>query len=574
MIRRILSLGALLVALVMGGNAQAYHMVWLDFSEFDLSDFAMVNGNTPPTAADVAAVRKQILTNMVEDYAPFDVQFSTFEPDFGRNSRVRFRTGVLSSSFGCAGPGCCATGGSCTGIGSWDDLHQSSSEVYVETFANNSNWQGANATTARIANAISHTASHELGHVMDLLHCNAADDSITLGCSGITTNTNDANPNWHIMASGRSWGLATSARATRDRFMSIHASRRILHGNVQVRNHWNSLADLNGGGRSDLAYGRFDTSSKTRWFGRLSTGSAFGGWTEWRGDAGDAGDIFLTGDVTGDGKGDLVYGRFISSSQVRWLVRESLGDGFSGWVRWRNDAGNVGDIFRLADVDGDGRDDLIYGRPVSSSQIRWFVRRSSGSAFGPWENWRDDAGDEGDIFMVGDVDADGRDDLVYGRQPSSWQTIWYARRSTGSGFGTWWTWRVDAGDRGDLFYLGDGDGDGDADLIYGRTLSDNEVRWYFRPAKPSILGFWFGKFGAYETWRNDAGDAGDLFRIGDGSGDGRTDLLYGRPRGMTSLTATPDLSRVRWYGRTSTGSGFSSWSTWRSDAGDEGDIFP
>ncbi|HEX9985434.1 MAG TPA: hypothetical protein VGF69_19410 [Thermoanaerobaculia bacterium] len=43
---------------------------------------------------------------------------------------------------------------------------------------------------------------------------------------------------------------------------------------------------------------------------------------------------------------------------------------------------------------------------------------------------------------------------------------------------------------------------------------------------------------------------------------------------MTSLSATPDLSSVRWYGRTSQGTGFSLYSTWAQDAGDEGNCFP
>jgi hypothetical protein len=40
------------------------------------------------------------------------------------------------------------------------------------------------------------------------------------------------------------------------------------------------------------------------------------------------------------------------------------------------------------------------------------------------------------------------------------------------------------------------------------------------------------------------------------------------------LTASPDLTSIRQYGRLSQGNGFGSWSTWRSDAGDEGDVFP
>ena len=50
--------------------------------------------------------------------------------------------------------------------------------------------------------------------------------------------------------------------------------------------------------------------------------------------------------------------------------------------------------------------------------------------------------------------------------------------------------------------------------------------------------------------------------------------MYGRSLGMTGLTATPDLTSVRWYGRSSQGTSFNSVSTWADDAGNEGDCFP
>ncbi len=559
-----------LAATVFASVAQAHDVVWLDFSSFNLNSFSSVNGNSPPTNADVTAVRRQVIANMVEDYAPFDVYFTTFEPANGRHTRLRILGANQGGLFGCAGPSCCANAGMCTGIGSWDDMTVSGAEVYAGSFAGDSQFSGSNATTARIANGISHTASHELGHVLDLFHANAADDSISLGCNDSTcpNQTADQNPTWHIMASGSSWGLTMPQRATRDRFFSIHASRRILYGNFQARNHWDGLANLDDEWwRSDLVYGRAQSPFIVRWFARLSTGTQFGPFSTWRTDGGDAGDVFLTGDVDGDNQDDLVYGRVLGSNTVRWYVRLSTGSGFGPFSVWSNDAGDAGDIFRLADVDGDGCKDLVYGRPLSPTQIRWYVRLSTQDSFGPFSTWSNDAGDEGDIFLIGDVDADGDADLVYGRILSPTQVTWYVRRSNGDGFGPFETWRNDAGDDADLFYLRDDTADGAADLFYGRTISNTQVTWFFRPSTGS-------SFGSFQVYRTDAGDAGDLFRLGDGNGDGFSDLFYARPTGMTSLTATPVLTTIRWYGRLSVGGAFGNFTTWRSDAGDEGDIFP
>ena len=56
-----------------------------------------------------------------------------------------------------------------------------------------------------------------------------------------------------------------------------------------------------------------------------------------------------------------------------------------------------------------------------------------------------------------------------------------------------------------------------------------------RRCSPLYFDGCFSVFGA--AWVNGARDAGDLFRLGDGNGDGRIDLFYARPTGMKSRGA-------------------------------------
>lgn len=403
---------------------------------------------------------------------------------------------------------------------------------------------------------------------MGLKHCNAADDSITLGCTDIENNTGDANVNWHIMSTGGLWELTGFQRATRDRFYSIQASRREWLGDEQPRNHFLPLPNINGGaGWSDLLHGRPQSHTTMEWRGWLSSNSDFNAYSVWRSDAGEVDTIFLTGDVDGDGRDDLVYGRIKSATQVKWFARLSSGIDFGVQRTWRDDAGGVGDIFRLADVDNDGRADLVYGRPLDPTTVKWYVRRSTGTSFDTWETWVDDAGANESIFMLADLGGDGDADLLYGKALDATTVKWWGRFSLGNSFGDLSVWCENAGNQGDQFFAHDIGGDGDADLIYGRTNSDTEVKWFGRYSTGS-------EFGSYFELENDAGSAGDLHRIGDGNGDGMADLYYARNVDQDDLTGTPSPLQMTWYGRLGTGAAFGPWTTWRSDAGDDGDLFP
>ncbi|MEO0423802.1 MAG: FG-GAP-like repeat-containing protein [Pseudomonadota bacterium] len=560
-------LTALVVSLACTSAALAHHVVWLDFSDFDLSAWTTVNGNTPPSSNDVDAIKDLIIMEMSRDHSAFDVTFSEYEPPNGRFTRVKFMNDDEGGTLGCAGPGCCE-GGDCSGIDTWEQ-ENSDCEVYAGSFSNLSpELTGSSATLERIARAIAHTASHELGHVMGLQHCNAADDSITLGCGAAETDTDDDNVNWHIMASGTSWGLTAEQRAARDRFFSIHASKREWIADVQPRNHFLSLPNINGGaGWSDIVWGRALSHGTMEWWGRLSSSSDFGSRTQWRTDAGETDSIFLTGDVDGDNRDDLVYGRIKSATQVKWFVRLSTGTEYGPQTTWRDDAGDVGDIFRLADVDNDGRADLVYGRPLSPTVVKWYVRRSTGTSFDSWETWIEDAGANESIFFLTDLGGDGDADLLYGKALDDDTVKWWGRFAKGNEFGDLSVWREDAGNKGDTFFAEDIGGDGDADLIYGRTLSDIHVKWWGRYSNGS-------EFGTLFEMDFDAGSAGDLHRIGDGNGDGRADLFYGRNAGQDNLSGTPDLLQIKWYGRLGLGGTFDNWTIWREDSGDDGDMYP
>jgi hypothetical protein len=124
------------------------------------------------------------------------------------------------------------------------------------------------------------------------------------------------------------------------------------------------------------------------------------------------------------------------------------------------------------DVDGDGRADLVG---YNTYLYGCYVLRSTGSGFQPQRNWGAgnflSSGFNGNANFVGDVDHDGRADAIAVRRPtaSTPRGIFVARSITDYygvqrfGTPTQWLDNTIAGDYGNL--AADLDGDGDTDVI-------------------------------------------------------------------------------------------------------------
>lgn len=231
-----------------------------------------------------------------------------------------------------------------------------------------------------------------------------------------------------------------------------------------------------------------------------------------------AGEKILVGDFNGDGKDDLlcfVSAGYANEGRKRIDFANGSGTFFGTEFDTLDHPGadqtwctGDGERLHVGDFDGDGRDDLlchVNGPYAYSGRRRVDLANNEGTFFGAnWSstydaqavaNW---CGSWSDEVEVGDVDADGRDDLICAMWDYGGIDVDHAS-PTGAFHGT-------DGDMHDeywcenhqQFYPGDFDGDGDADLLCHDTLyGDRSVRY--------------------------ANDAGDFFSVcSDGSlqGDG------------------------------------------------------
>lgn len=117
------------------------------------------------------------------------------------------------------------------------------------------------------------------------------------------------------------------------------------------------------------------------------------------------------GDVDGDGVDDIVFVDAISVDGQLQIVVISKGERTKSAV-FIDAAADVGAFRTLGDVTGDGRDDLVLvGSPYGDKDSIW-VAESTGETFEEPVKWYDATMSSGSVWAA-DVDGDGVDEIAY-----------------------------------------------------------------------------------------------------------------------------------------------------------------
>jgi hypothetical protein len=190
----------------------------------------------------------------------------------------------------------------------------------------------------------------------------------------------------------------------------------------------------------------------------LSTGSGFAGTAaKWHDFFALSGETPLTGDFNGDGRDDIVT--FTHGQLADVHVALSTGTSFGAAGKWHDFFSLDGEVPAVGDVNGDGRDDVITFTRNSLADV--YVALSTGTGFTASAKWHDQFAVGQADARLADVNGDRRADLVQFTREGAVSVA----LSTGTGFGPLTKWHDFFAPQGEFPYTGDYDGDGKDDIV-------------------------------------------------------------------------------------------------------------
>jgi Ca2+-binding RTX toxin-like protein len=275
-------------------------------------------------------------------------------------------------------------------------------------------------------------------HVSDVLWRNATTGTITdwLGNSsgGFTGNTdaawNNASSNWHIVGTG----------------------------------------DFNGDGRADILW-KSDSGEVTNWLG-----SANGGFTGNIANAdnnvGAGWQVAGTGDFNGDGRSDVLWRNSTTGTITDWLGQANgsfIGNTDAAW----NNAASSWHIVGTGDFNGDGRTDILW-KSDGGEVTNWLGTPNGGFA-GNIANADNNVGAGWAVAGTGDVNGDGRDDVIWRNSTTGNVTDWLGQANGSFTGNTGYAWN-NASTSWHIVQVGDFNGDGHADILW-QSDSGEVTNW-------------------------------------------------------------------------------------------------
>jgi hypothetical protein len=247
------------------------------------------------------------------------------------------------------------------------------------------------------------------------------------------------------------------------------------------------------------------------------------------------GEICGIGDFNGDGRSDLIAFSYQKTNGTVFVGLANNNAKFAKGQAWTSIFCLPDELCLVGDVDGDGKDDIVAMGTTMDNMKTW-VALSTGSNFGEAQLWAETLCAMPSVCELADVNGDGMDDIVEFMQSdvpilgddglSFDPGNVRVALSTGTSLASKEIWY-----EGFCIFneavctTGDVDGDGDADiLMFLRNSASNLIGFDQRQGRVDVALSDQAKFGNYASQYELMCIGQEVCAVGDFNGDGRDDI--------------------------------------------------
>ena len=280
-----------------------------------------------------------------------------------------------------------------------------------------------------------------------------------------------------------------------------------------------AVGDLTGDGKGDIVAVEPEGNGKYRYMLGTSNGAGVSSWSQVMGEMSYP-HKFSVGDLTGDGKADIVAVESEGAGKYRYMLGISNGGGIGSWSKVMGEM-SYAEFMDLGDFNADGKADVVSVENQGGGKFRYMFGISNGGGIGSWSQVMGEM--SGPYFLsAGDFNADGRDDIVAVEADSAGTFRYMLGTSNGAGIGSW-SQALGGKSLPKQSDLGDVNGDGKADVVSIETETTGSYNYRFGISNGSVVPNWT----RVVTWmgvpqRSDVADV---------DGDGKADLVSVEPEG-------------------------------------------
>jgi FG-GAP-like repeat len=267
------------------------------------------------------------------------------------------------------------------------------------------------------------------------------------------------------------------------------------------------VGDLTGDGKADIVAAESEGNGKDRYMLGVSNGAGISSWSQIL--SGMSVPIgFAVGDLTGDGKADIVAIESEGNGNDRFMLGTSNGAGISSWSQIMSGMSQPTQ-FGLGDLTGDGKADIVSVEHAGTS-YRYMLGVSNGAGISSWSQILGGMGNP-TVMRVGDLTGDGKADIVSVENAGT-SYRYMLGVSNGAGISSW-SQILSGMANPRQMRVGDLTGDGKADIVAAESEGNGNDRFMLGTSNGAGIASWNTIMSGMEDPTQ--------FGLGDVTGDGK-----------------------------------------------------